>query len=221
LAVGGGDQKKTSPQAAEWFSRHRQPKSASPMTEPGAETLRVGEVLAEKFREAVTSPGVCYWCHDPFEPPKLKRFVILDGTNHSGGWGLVSICFECWKCRYDAVCEAEREYGRVSDESGIRLERVARECKGCGEPVSIPAGSFRGAGRWFSWCVCSNRCYQRAYRKRRRHLGGSSIDWKGPRRDLACEACKKRIPREKRGDAKFCSNRCRQLTYRRRHHCPA
>ncbi|MPZ57978.1 MAG: hypothetical protein GEU91_16080 [Rhizobiales bacterium] len=181
------------------------------MTAPSAPqdggALQEGDISQENYRLPVTRPDCCHWCGDRFEPPTLKRFVILEDTNH--GWGLVSMCFECFK------------HGDFSEDSGLNLDREQRDCAGCGEPISIPVPGpgkhFRGTARWFNWAVCSNRCYQRAYRKRRRENGGkSTLDWKWGR-PKNCEACKKPLPKGRRGDVKFCSNRCRQWTYRRRH----
>jgi hypothetical protein len=158
----------------------------------------------------------CHWCREKFQHGQ-KRFAILESTNAL--WGLVSVCVECWKCAYDSAKKFEREHGRsASDSSAICCERVARDCAGCGEPISIPIPDkgyrFRGTFRWFNHCVCSMRCYQRVYRKRKRETG-SSIDWKGVRR-ARCITCKKSIPNGKRADAHYCSDACRQWHYRKR-----
>jgi hypothetical protein len=165
--------------------------------------LQEGEISTPKYQVPVTDADVCHWCREPFKPPKRKRFVIMDEARHSGGWGLVSICFECFKHGWDGA----------SREAGIKLERASRECAGCGEPISIPVGHFTGAWRWFRWQVCSNRCYQR-YRRKRIRKYGSCIDWKRSEREHHCPACHKRFIA--RTDAKFCSNKCRQWHYRRR-----
>jgi hypothetical protein len=167
--------------------------------------LREGEISSDKYRVAVTDADVCHSCRDPFRPPKKKRFVIMDECNHSGGWGLVSICFECFKWG--------EAWGR---DSGMDLVRVTCDCLGCGEPISTPdpRAGYTGAWRWFKWQVCSNRCYQRYRRKRIRKFGGC-IDWKPSERNRICDACQKRFVA--RTDAKFCSNKCRQWHHRRRH----
>jgi hypothetical protein len=109
--------------------------------------LQVRETSPKKFRVAVSTPPVCHWCGDPFQPPKRKRFGIMDGCNHSGGWGLVSICFECFKKGWDSA-------SRVS---GISLDRRHCECNGCGEPISIPyAGKFTGS--WPGSTTASAQC---------------------------------------------------------------
>jgi hypothetical protein len=89
--------------------------------------------------------------------------------------------------------------------------RRETKCPGCGEPI-FTAPDFRS----MRLSVCSARCYQRVYRKRRRDHG-STIDWKGDDRRIICEACKRPLPEGQRRDPRFCSNRCRQWTYRRRH----
>jgi hypothetical protein len=124
------------------------------------------------------------------------RFIIMDACNHSGGWGLVSICFECFKRGSDTA----------SQDSGIGCDRKQCECNGCGEPISLPippAGQrFAGFFRWFKHGVCSMRCYQR-YRRKRIRKHGSMIDWKSSPRQHVCKACSKRFVA--RTDAKFCS----------------
>ena len=140
------------------------------------------EVLPPKYRAEETDPGVCHWCRSPFQPPTLLRFPITTEVNFGSGWELVSVCFACFKEAVD--CE------------GGSLERHARDCAGCGEPMSTPLyGRFR-------WGVCSSRCYQRALRKSKR-------EW------VNCTVCKALfIPA--RTDARHCSNRCRQWAYRLR-----
>jgi hypothetical protein len=173
------------------------------------DALHVGEILPKKCRQAVTHADHCNWCDKPFAGS--KRFVILD---HDCGdvwscFGLRSICFDCFK-----------EGDPRDSHSGISAEnRKTRQCNGCGEPISIPVPApghrWRSTFRWFDWGVCSMRCYQRYYRKRKRERGGSTNPWKG-RAPPPCEACKKPVPPTRRGDARFCSNKCRQWTYRRR-----
>ena len=43
-----------------------------------------------------TTPDACHHCRETFGPGRL-RFVIFDGVDHSGGWGKVSICVDCFK----------------------------------------------------------------------------------------------------------------------------
>jgi hypothetical protein len=188
----------------------RKAKDALGETEPPS-ALREGEILPKKFRRAVTRADQCYWCEEPFAEPKRKRFVIMDcrwdRDRQDEGWHLRSICFECFK------------NADVDSSSGIEFGRINHKCQGCGEPISLPIPGegrrFCGSFRWFNWGVCSMRCYQRLYRKRRRNHG-STIAWKPDRRRTICEACKRPLLKGQRRDTRFCSNRCRQWTYRQR-----
>jgi hypothetical protein len=79
----------------------------------------------------------------------------------SGGWGLVSLCMVCFKS-----ASADETHEK-------QQQRYQHECQGCGEPMLTP---IYGP---FSWQVCSKRCYQRLYRKRRREgRHGSTVSWK-------------------------------------------
>jgi hypothetical protein len=138
----------------------------------------------------------CHWCRKPFQPGQM-RFPVT--TDCSVGWELVSLCMDCFKCA--SAEETHEKWQR----------RYERECRGCNEPMLTPIH------KPFHEQVCSRRCYQRVYRKRRHdNGGGSAIDWKSKKR--RCEACKKPLPKEQRYDSKFCSNRCRQWAYRMREH---
>jgi hypothetical protein len=101
-----------------------------------------------------------------------------------------------------------------SDPSGKPAPRHTIQCQGCGEYISTILNP-----RYLNWNYCSNRCYQRAYRKRRRGRD-SVVDGKGHRPHSQCVVCKKILDRygaeHKRKDAKFCSPKCRQWAYRRR-----
>ena len=143
-----------------------------------------------------STPDACHWCRDPFKPGQV-RSLVLTGVWHSGGWGIASVCMECF----------EYEKDQKNKSSITQLERINTECDGCGEPIQTVTGAYRG-----HWNVCSNRCYQRAYRKRRRGVK-SVVPWKS--REPNCEACKRPFTPSRR-DARFCSNRCRQWHYRRR-----
>ena len=107
------------------------------------------------------------------------RYPILDATVR--GWAIASVCMRCFK---HPDCNAENT---------TKLNRKRLECVGCGEPIFTPTNTKKGA-----WDCCSNRCYQRAYRKRRRQYG-STIAWKwaeGGRHE--CECCKKSIGGKRR-----------------------
>jgi hypothetical protein len=150
----------------------------------------------EPLNDYDATPDHCHWCREAFAPGRM-RFPIFTRL----GWvrcpGVASVCMDCFKC--------------ADDEDVTKLERAVRQCGGCGEPIltAINARCFR------LWSVCSNRCCQRVYRKRRREGRGSVIDWKGhppPR----CESCRREFKPTRR-DARFCCNACRQRHYRVRH----
>jgi len=94
-----------------------------------------------------------------------------------------------------------------------KLERYRGDCEACGEPMLV------SSARDFRFGVCSNRCYQRDYRKRRRGRN-SVVDWKGRRMNECCAVCKTPLDQwgkeNKRKDAVYCSAKCRQWAYRRR-----
>jgi|GEM_PF-3914107 len=152
--------------------------------------LQLPDNSSVKYRQAVT-PIRCYWCEDAFGLGQT-RFPIFDGVDFGSGWELVPVCMRCFKA--------------AGADHTSNLKRSVGSCQGCGEPILSP-----NEGR-FRFRVCSHRCYQRAYRKRRRTNGGSTIDWKGTHR--VCEACKADVTAQRK-DARFCSNRCRQWAYRR------
>jgi hypothetical protein len=127
------------------------------------------------------------------------RFLILDGVCHGDGWGIVSICMDCFKYALD----------HASKGSITALKRANKTCAGCGEPINTLINARKG-----HWNACSNRCYQREYRRRRRGIQ-SVIQWKAESRPSRCEACKQPIKTSRR-DARFCSSRCRQWHYRQR-----
>jgi hypothetical protein len=115
---------------------------------------------------------------------------------------------DCFKTESDVSCLG-------SDHLGNPATRHTIQCGGCGEYIS----TIRNP-RHQHWNYCSNRCYQRSYRKRRRGQD-SVVAWKGGRPNKCCVVCKKPLDtygeQHKRKDAKFCSNKCRQWQYRRRH----
>jgi len=132
----------------------------------------------------ISNADACHHCQENFKPGQMRYPAYGDTLQ------VVSICMDCFKA--------------ASDEVTTKLDRYQRRCQGCGEPMLTP----------FRWQVCSNRCYQRAYRERRRGRG-SVVAWKGnnPR---ACAICHESIDRHKRQGSKYCSNACRQMAYRRR-----
>lgn len=128
-----------------------------------------------------TDPTACQWCRQPFGQDQT-RFPILTGVNFNTGWEVVSVCGLCFKL--------------ADDSEATTLSRYDRECRGCGCAMRTPI-YYR-----FQYQICSNRCYQRALRKRNH-----------PHK--RCEACQE-LFRPVRRDARFCSSRCRQSQYRQR-----
>jgi hypothetical protein len=144
----------------------------------------------------------CQWCSERFKPRQM-RYPVMTCVGNSvwGGWGIASVCMKCFKDGHDCPSTLH--------DSIFNNDRVNYKCAGCGEPIQTIVGTSRG-----QWHVCSNRCYQRNYRKRRRGRQ-SVVDWKAESHAPRCEACKRSID-SSRCDARFCSNRCRQWHYRRR-----
>ena len=149
-------------------------------------------------RESIDANS-CHSCRVAFMPGQL-RYPVMDGVAcASQGWGLVSICEECftgawWYPKYGYQPPGTH----LGDSSYVTLDRFQKACRGCGQPMMTNTGY-----KAFKWCVCSIRCYQRQHRQRN--------TLKNLR---ACDACK-RLFEPKRDDAKFCSNKCRQWHYRR------
>jgi hypothetical protein len=131
----------------------------------------------------------CHHCKDKFSQGQM-RYPIMTGVWHGTGWGLASVCIECFKVA-------------STDETSTQ-ERVQRDCCGCGEPMLTP---LYGP---YDKLVCSNRCYQRDYRRRRRGRD-SVVDWKAKRPNASCAVCKKLLDQwgkqHKRKDAVYCSPR--------------
>jgi hypothetical protein len=112
----------------------------------------------------------CHWCLKAFRPGQM-RYPILDSTNYGTGWEPVSVCMECFK-----RASPDNTGEGMKHRSGRPIEpRREMKCAGCGEPV------FASPGHRWRLLMCSARCCQRVYRKRRRKNGGSAIDWKGAR----------------------------------------
>jgi hypothetical protein len=142
-----------------------------------------------------SDPTGCHHCKESFAPGQM-RYPVMTGVDFAtAGWGIASICMRCFKYASADQCTS--------------LTRVTTTCAGCGEPIRTVTSARKGR-----WNVCSNRCYQREYRKRRRGRQ-SVVDWKLESLRPRCEACKQPI-KDARRDARFCSNKCRQWHYRRR-----
>jgi hypothetical protein len=138
-------------------------------------------------------PDHCHACREKFEPGQI-RYTIMDDCYHR--WGIASVCAACFEAT-EHITECSRH---------PHLDRIDCRCAGCDEPIFTPSGR--------KWEVCSYRCYQRRYRKRRRGRE-SVIDWKGGRPNDRCIVCKSPI-KQTRKDAQYCSGKCRQWAYRRR-----
>jgi hypothetical protein len=146
-----------------------------------------------------STPDACHWCRERFKPGQM-RYPVLTGVAGLG-WAIASLCMDCFKAGHDCPSTLR--------DSITRLDRINAKCAGCGEPIQTVVGARKG-----HWNVCSNRCYQREYRKRRRGVQ-SVVSWKAQNRRPRCEACKRLIEKS-RCDARFCSDRCRQWHYRLR-----
>ena len=128
--------------------------------------------------------NVCHWCREDFAPNQMRFPIRTSAGGTSWPYHLVSVCMDCFKSP------------NCTDSERTNLERLRRECGGCGAPMITPLPYV------FRWQVCSRRCYQRAHRQ-------SKHEYK------KCEVCKKHF-KPVRHDARFCSNAHRQRSYRRR-----
>ena len=158
--------------------------------------------------EQPSSGDVCYYCRERFEPGQM-RYRIMNAVNSAPhGWGPAVLCMGYFKAETDVSVLGLGPGGQPAS-------RHTMQCAGCSEYIS----TIRNP-RHQQWNFCSNRCYQRTYRRRRRGRD-SVVGWKleNRRSNNHCEACKKLIDvygeSNKRKDAKFCSNKCRQWHYRR------
>jgi hypothetical protein len=151
------------------------------------------------------SADVCYRCREFFSAGQM-RYRVMEILPNSFGPAL--LCMDCFKSETDVSCLGEGVGGEPASRHVI-------ECAGCGEQIN----TIRNP-RYRQWNYCSNRCYQRVYRKRRRGrlnaIGWkrSVVEWKAghwPR----CKCCRKEF-QPSRTDALYCSPSCRQWTHRRR-----
>jgi hypothetical protein len=154
------------------------------------------------FSAQPSSGDVCYYCRQRFSADQM-RYRIMNIV--PSGWGAALLCMECFKAETD---ESVLGYG---------ASRHTVQCGGCGEYINTIFNP-----RHQQWLYCSNRCYQRSYRKRRRGRD-SVVDWKVGRLNQ-CVVCKKQLDaydeQHKRKDALYCSGKCRQWAYRRRRSRP-
>jgi hypothetical protein len=154
-----------------------------------------------------SSGDVCYYCRQRFSADQM-RYRIMHAV--PSGWGAALLCMECFKLETDVSCLGAGRGGKPAPRHTI-------QCAGCGEYINTILNP-----RYQQWLYCSNRCYQRCYRKRRRGRD-SVIDWKVGRTNQ-CEVCKKQLDafgeQHRRRDALYCSGKCRQWAYRRRRSRP-
>jgi hypothetical protein len=160
------------------------------MTEFVTDARKFSRKISQSRNDDWPGPDECFYCCEAFAADKVRYPV------RNWNWpepDLVSICWECFK---------EADWDVTS-----RQDRNPRKCEGCGALISNPSKGV------FAYQVCSRRCYLRAYRKRRRKHGGSTIAWKAqtPR----CRNCQRAFE-PARKDARYCSNACRQRAYRQR-----
>lgn len=135
----------------------------------------------------IKNAGHCTRCGEPFggnaTAYMVTEYVVWSFLNEESGL-----------CQHEtvAVCDA-----CVTEQE---LEKVTADavCEGCGQRMKHHP--------YLPKSTCSNRCEQRARRKRRRALNTLQA---------ICTICKATFWPE-RADAKFCSSGCRQKAYRRR-----
>jgi hypothetical protein len=156
----------------------------------------------------------CAWCRTEFMADQTRFPIIIEwfGDYFPSGFRMraiiASLCLDCFKRAHDTE----------GSDSGVREPRITTVCAGCGEPMK----TIKNARHRY-WSFCSDRCYQRDYRKRRRGQD-SVVQWKGGRPHTYCSVCKKSLNKygeqHKRKDAVYCSGKCRQWAYRRRRSRP-
>ena len=154
------------------------------------------------------------------------KVVLWFGEKFQTQHIVISTCGDCFKESLQRLDALIAKWGNTDrggslwgselglTEPGKLAPRRDVRCYGCGETIHTIVNARNGY-----WNYCSNRCYQRSYRKRRRGQD-SVVDWKGRRPNNTCATCKKLIdsygePR-KRKDARYCSDACRQKEYRKR-----
>jgi hypothetical protein len=161
---------------------------------------RNADLVRDRHREGTNgwhadqpaSADVCYYCRERFVSGQLRCRIM---NIVPSGWGPALLCMPCFNEETDDSC------------TGYGATRHETQCRGCGERINTIENPRR-----LNWYYCSNRCYQRDYRKRR-HGQSSVVDWKGRLR--RCQCCKESID-GKRRDTLFCSDACRQKMYRKR-----
>jgi hypothetical protein len=173
-----------------------------------------GELSGSRNADPIPDPNKCFNCLAPFAVGQF-RFPAHADVRLKPGFAFTnvvsSLCVDCFKSLYTDSFQCE-SLGCLPN--GEPAPRYDRKCGGCCEPIH----TLKNA-RDLCWSFCSNRCYQRDYRKRRRGRD-SVVDWKGGRPHMNCVVCKNSLDTygkpNKRKDAQFCSSKCRQMAYRRR-----
>jgi hypothetical protein len=136
--------------------------------------------------------GRCTRCHYLFDGP---AYMVLDGAESINGralgWHVSPVCTTC-------VTREERDAPHRNS-----------DCPGCGRLLYFPLRrvsrrtSLSGGDQRPLATTCSNACFRRSLRKKRRI------------KNLTCTVCKEKFA-SVRKDAKYCSGACRQWAYRLR-----
>jgi len=165
------------------------------MAESVTDARYISRKTLQKRNADEPGPDACFYCSAAFQPDQMRYPIRNFGGVRS--WfepDFVSVCMDCFK--------------QADDDVTSKQTRYERKCQGCDAPILTPTDGV------FAYGVCSKRCYQRAYRKRRRKGGGSTVSWKGSGQPI-CQTCKHSfVPSRK--DACYCSDACRQRAYRGR-----
>jgi hypothetical protein len=133
------------------------------------------------FRHA----GCCTRCEEPFGGNRATAYMVREtiAWDVLGEWAALTQRETVPVC---AACVTPDEEARST---------VEETCVGCGLAMRSRFGFLR---------VCSNRCYQRELRARRRERARG---W--------CASCGKSF-KPKRKDGRYCSPACKQRAYRSR-----
>lgn len=116
---------------------------------------------------------------------------------------------KCWNCKGGLGADIFLR-GRYIGPRGFRYEAVCEDCGFDKEPKATKTVECVGCGRrllmseFFDTDVCSDRCYNRKLRARRRAMARAT-----------CLRCSSSFT-PKRKDACYCSGACKQAAYRER-----
>lgn len=141
-------------------------------------------------------PGHCARCGEPFADGVTlfmftfrRRVLVYEEPAYQSV--ALPVCERC-------LTPNEIEARQPDPDSALVPIQPVGVCPGCDHPLMAYA-DWRGS-------YCSNRCMQRARRKRRQ----------ASRPSITCAVCTKQF-RPTRADSRFCGTVCRQWAYRRRH----